>query len=401
MACDTLRQRLSIRRDESLSWEPRRGAREAAPRILRLEPSFVIDPEWHAILSGRRRDWSASLWRGALRLAVPGYAAAVAARNWLFDAGLRSVHRAALPVVSVGNLTTGGVGKTPVAAWIVQELQRLGARPGLLSRGYGGDGSANDERLVLDALCPGVPHLQQPDRVAGAAALSQRRDCDVIVLDDGFQHRRLARDLDLALLDALVPWGYGSLLPRGLLREPPSALRRADLVGITRVDQCDSDALAELRATIARHTAAPIVEIVFQPRRLLSADGATAGFELLRQPGLGALCAIGNPQAFRRTLRDLGAAIDDDRFRALPDHHRFAAADRTELVDWLRRAGITRLAVTQKDLVKLRTAQLGEAEVWAVEIGAEFRSGESELRRRLAEFAGRVGRLAPSSWSRP
>src|SRR5690606_8255127 len=136
------------------------------------------------------------------------YGAAVQWRNFAFDRGWYRVHRAGVPVISVGNLTTGGTGKTPLVAWLVHQLEQLGASPAILSRGYRSvDSHANDEKLVLDRLCPGVPHIQNPDRVAGARAALADGVCNLLVLDDGFQHRRLHRDLDLVLIDALNPWG--------------------------------------------------------------------------------------------------------------------------------------------------------------------------------------------------
>lgn len=314
--------------------------------------------------------------RGLLRLATPFYGAAVQWRNSVFDRGWYRVHRAGVPVVSVGNLTTGGTGKTPLVAWLVQRLEQLGASPAILSRGYRAvDAHANDEKLVLDRLCPGVPHIQNPDRVAGAATALADGVCNLLVLDDGFQHRRLHRDLDLVLIDALNPWGYGQLLPRGLLREPISSLRRAGVVVITRADQADAAALQAIRDVITRHTPAPIAEAAFVPTRLVNAAGDTAPLSLLHQKRIGACCGIGNPQAFLRTLTALGAPPEIQNFRTYPDHHHYSACDQADLGDWSRLQGLELLVVTQKDLVKLPVTHLGRVPLWAVEIGAEFRSG--------------------------
>jgi tetraacyldisaccharide 4'-kinase len=159
-------------------------------------------------------------------------------RNRLFDWGWKRTHQADVPVVSVGNITTGGTGKTPLVAFLANWFQDQGQKPAILSRGYRAvDGGPNDEKLVLDLLCPGIMHLQNPDRVASARHAVTAQQVQVLVLDDGFQHRRLARDLDLVLIDATCPWGYGAVLPRGLLREPRSGMKRADLAIITRADQ--------------------------------------------------------------------------------------------------------------------------------------------------------------------
>lgn len=332
--------------------------------------------DWTEVLSGERQDAFASLLRGALSAAVPLYGAGVYVRTCAYDRGWKHATRVAAPVISVGNLTTGGTGKTPVVAWAVQRLQGWGLTPGILSRGYGRmDATGNDEKLVLDQLCPGVPHIQQPDRAAAAQMLITNHGCDVLLLDDGFQHRRLARDLDLVLIDALQPWGYGSLLPRGLLREPRSALRRAHLIGLTRADQVDSETRERMRQEIAAATAAPVVEIAFVPTGLVNTAGTRAPLSRLHETTLGACCGIGHPQAFRRTLTARGAPPTPERFRAYPDHHRYTPADLADLAGWVRATGIEVLVVTQKDLVKLPLTHIGRAELWALEISVEFLSG--------------------------
>src|SRR5262249_5942270 len=146
-------------------------------------------------------------------------------------------HRAPVPVVSVGNLTVGGTGKTPCVEYVARFYRQLDRRAAILSRGYGSAGGHNDEALLLEENLPDVPHLQGADRVALAAAAVEELESEVLILDDGFQHRRLVRDLDVVLVDASNPWGYGYLLPRGLLREPKSSLRRASVVLLTRCDQ--------------------------------------------------------------------------------------------------------------------------------------------------------------------
>ncbi len=346
--------------------------------------------DWHAILSGERRDAAALLLRGVLTLATPVYATAVAVRGWTYDRGWRRQHPCGLPVISLGNLTTGGTGKTPLVAWTVNHLRQSGAHPGILSRGYRSiDGEANDEKRLLDALCPEVPHVQNPDRVAGATVLREQHGCNVLVLDDGFQHRRLARDLDMVLIDALTPWGYGSLLPRGLMREPPSALKRAHLVCLTRADQVDERTRRTLHDQITHQTKAPIVEVAFRPTGLVNARGVRAPLTKLQSAAVGACCGIGNPQALLRTLTAIAAPPTADRFRAYPDHHHYTADDLVELAAWVQRTGIELLVVTRKDLVKLPQERIGRAELWALEIGIEFLSGEREFTDRLQTVADR------------
>ena len=147
-----------------------------------------------------------------------------------------------IPVISVGNITTGGTGKTPVVQWLASRLREMDRRVAIVSRGYGAEaGAQNDEAMELELSLPDVPHLQNPDRIEAARTAIEELESQSIVLDDGFQHRRLGRDLDIVLLDALEPFGYGHLLPRGLLREPLSNLERADWIGLSRADQVDEE----------------------------------------------------------------------------------------------------------------------------------------------------------------
>src|SRR5438876_5539483 len=200
------------------------------------------------LISGRARGVGSSLCRLALSVASGPYGSAVHLRNWCYDRGWLPTHRPPVPVISVGNLTAGGTGKTPCVEYLARFLQARGLRPAVLSRGYRGNGRPNDEALILEANLPDVPHLQGKDRVTRASQAVRVFGADVLILDDGFQHRRLRRDLDLVLIDAMNPWGHGRLLPRGLLREPISSLRRADAVIVTRLDQAQP---AEIERIIA------------------------------------------------------------------------------------------------------------------------------------------------------
>ncbi|MCA1685652.1 MAG: tetraacyldisaccharide 4'-kinase, partial [Planctomycetia bacterium] len=201
------------------------------------------------IVRGRTAGPLAGAARVGLRLASFGASLGVLLRNLGYDRGRLAVARAAVPVVSVGNLTLGGTGKTPMVEWVARWYRRRGVRVAILSRGYRRDGSGgvNDEAMVLEENLPDVPHLQDPDRVKIAGVAVEELGSELLVLDDGFQHRRLARDLDLVLLDALEPFGLGRLFPRGLLREPVRSLRRADLVVLTRADLVTADALRAIR----------------------------------------------------------------------------------------------------------------------------------------------------------
>lgn len=350
----------------------------------------------HELLSGRRRDLGANVFRGCLQAASYAYASVMSLRNGAYDRRWLRVSQASVPVISLGNITTGGTGKTPLAAFLANWFVSHGHRPGLLSRGYhaladassegmptsDGAGPGNDEKRVLDRLCPSVPHIQQRDRVTSAARLVQVHDCDVILLDDGFQHRRLHRDLDLVLVDALQPWGYGHVLPRGLLREPLSGLRRADLILITRADQCTAAQRQELQASLLRFRGTDeCVEIAFKPTRLVDVQWKAHSLESIRGKQVLAFCGIGNPSGFRRTVDALTAG--SGAFQAFPDHHHYGASDLRKLEELASASSADMVLTTQKDLVKIGPDDWHGPPLLAVEIGAAFLSGLDLLEARL------------------
>ena len=307
-----------------------------------------------ALVRGEARGAWPALQRLALRAAALPYGAAVRLRNLAYDRGWRRAERAAVPVVSVGNLTVGGTGKTPCVEYVARLYRERGLRVAVLSRGYGSDAGPNDEALVLEENLPDVPHLQGADRAA------------------------LARDLDLVLLDASEPWGHGHLLPRGLLREPPSALRRAGAVLLTRCDQVSAEQCERLRQRVARLAPDVLVaETTHQPVGLVNSDGDEAPLDLLREAPVAAFCGIGNPEAFRRTLADLGADVCP--FRTYPDHHAYTRADVEELRAWVRPLPGSIVVTTQKDLVKLHLPRLGDRPLWALRVRLHVEAGQDAL----------------------
>jgi tetraacyldisaccharide 4'-kinase len=336
-----------------------------------------------ALISGEARGPLASLQRFGLLLASVPYGAAVRLRNLLYRLGWLQSRRAPVPVVSVGNLTTGGTGKTPCVEYVAGFYRRHDLRVAVLSRGYGAAGGPNDEALVLEENLPDVPHLQGPDRAALAQSAAEELASEVLVLDDGFQHRRLARDLDLVLIDATNPWGHGYLLPRGLLREPRSGLRRAGLVVLTRVDQVSPASRERLRRAVGRLApSVPVVEAAHGPVELVNSDGDVAPLDELRDRPVAAFCGIGNPEAFRRTLAGLGAEVG--AFRAYPDHHPYTRADVEALRAWAGGLPLgTAVVTTQKDLVKLRLPRLGDRPLWSLRVRLRVEAGQDVLDGRL------------------
>jgi len=343
-----------------------------------------IDPQrYRALVSGQTRGVLPALQRLTLWGASWPYRCGVAVRNALYDLGWLRSARPPVPVISVGNLTLGGTGKTPAVEYVARFLRERELQVAILSRGYGASAGPNDEALVLEENLPDVPHLQGANRAELAAVAVEELESAVLVLDDGFQHRRLARDLDIVLLDATEPWGHGYFFPRGLLREGPRSLRRAGVILLTRCDQVDAAALVRLRQEVQRWAPrVPLVETVHRPLELRNSDGRTDTLEALRGRTALAFCGLGNPDAFRRTLDALGATVL--AFRPYPDHHAYTRADVNDLLAWVRQhAQADFVLTTQKDLVKVRLPQLAGKALWALRIGLEVTAGAEALQRCL------------------
>jgi tetraacyldisaccharide 4'-kinase len=348
------------------------------------------DVQFRELVSGRWRGPLAAGLRGALALVEGPYGWIVRRRNERFDRGAANVNRVAAPVVSVGNLTVGGTGKTPLVAWLARWFLSRQVGVTLISRGYGAhDGRPNDEALELAARLPGVPHLQNPDRAAAAREALARQPGQVLILDDAFQHRRLARDLDIVLLDALAPFGYGRLLPRGLLREPVESLARAQAIALSRSDAVpfETRRAIEIRVRELAPRAAWL-ELVHRPCGLVAANGDSLPLGELRGQRISAFCGIGNPAGFRHTLESSGLVVCD--LLALPDHCPYEACDLARVEEWLARQDAEFAVCTRKDLVKIPHAALAGRKLLALEIELEIVRGQAELEMLLAPLAERA-----------
>ena len=363
-------------------------------------------------MSALERIW----WRpdtGAGRAALLGplaaaelvFRAGAALRGALYDRGVLASARAAAPVVSIGNLAVGGAGKTPAAIAVAQRLVARGRRVAVLSRGYGAtrsdarvvsDGArvlldaaqAGDEPALLARRLPEARVLCGPRRAELARVAVEGLGADALVLDDGFQHRALARDLDVVVLDAANPFGNGHLLPRGPNREPRGALARAGLVWLSRVDQADdARALDAVRALARRATGVDPIESRHAPVDVVDATLArSVGVGALRGARVVALSGLARPGAFQRTLEALGAEVVAER--AYPDHHRFTAAELDEALRAADEAGASRVVMTEKDAVRLPAARAADARLCAVRIEAEIVAGEDLLRWALDRALG-------------
>jgi tetraacyldisaccharide 4'-kinase len=299
--------------------------------------------------------------------------------SWLYGAAAelrrafheRRARRLPCPVVSIGNITCGGTGKTPTVEMVVRDLLERGRRPAILSRGYKARASIgasigpeaghwNDEYQVLATNLPDVPHYQGSDRCRwGEEAL--RRGADVLVLDDGFQHVRLERDLDIVLIDALSPFGGGRVLPAGLLREPLRVLEKVDLFGISRSDQVPPRFLDSLDTYLRNRfrgiprihlrSEAVGVDRIAEVSRPPEPSGPLEPPETLRDRRVLAFCGVGNPEAFRRQLLALGVRIEG--FLRFRDHHAYGPEDIHRIHAQAAALGAEVVLMTQKDAVKI------------------------------------------------
>ena len=324
-------------------------------------------------------------WAGALL--APLYGAGVA----LHRAFARKKW-APITTICVGNLTTGGTGKTPAVIYLARELVQLGRKPAILMRGYKAQGG--DEALEAGDALKGldIPIILGADRFQSALqARAQNRD--VILLDDGFQHWRLARDLDIVLIDASDPFGGGmgcggALIPQGRLRKPVSGLARAGVILLTRSDaSIDTTSLRETIRNLAPNAAILTARHAPAGVRALKSSAAHWSVSKLRGARVVAACGIGNPKAFLKTLKACGAEILASR--NFDDHHEYAQRDLDELSKLAESHGAGAVVVTEKDAVKLAALNLPErVELLALKI--EFNiDGANELWTRVAQALAR------------
>jgi tetraacyldisaccharide 4'-kinase len=342
------------------------------------------------ILSGRRKGFWASLLRGLLfGFSVP-YRMAMGLRNCFYDRKMRAVHSVDCRVISVGNLTTGGAGKTPLVECIARRVLARTDKVAIVSRGYGsGDGEKSDEQMMLCENLPAVPHVTGADRVVCAVVARRKHDARVVILDDAFQHRRLGRDLDIVTIDAINPFGFGHVLPRGLLRESPRSLARADVVVITRSALVSPEELAAVEKDVARLAPdALVVHAVEEVTLLEPLAGPADSFPLDAVAGKRAVafCGLGNPDAFRRTVSKLGVRLA--AFLVFADHHRYRD-DHLRAIDSVARSeNVDVILTTQKDRVRLPAGFDWQKPVLVVKMEMRLTKNANAFNRRIDELIG-------------
>ncbi len=319
------------------------------------------------LVSGRQRGLLPDLTRGILRLLSVPYVCLIMGRNAYYDLAKRNAQRVPRPVISVGNITVGGTGKTPFAAHLANLLSRRRLKVALLLRGYKGRviqfdeehreqaleqwWQESDEAMVLRRRCPKTPVFVDPDRVA-AARRAIAQGAEVLVLDDAFQHRRIARNLDIVMVDATVPFGHGHPLPRGLLREPTRSLRRADLIVLSHSDRISQTDATLLLRTL-RHLSGnkPVIRTAHRLTGFADLKGHQVPVED-RQAMLAVIFAgIASFEGFRSSVEKLGIQVL--AAYQYPDHHVYTAEELAGLADAATNLEANVILTTEKDAVKL------------------------------------------------
>jgi tetraacyldisaccharide 4'-kinase len=366
------------------------------------------------------RDWRIHLLLGVLRFASRGYHAVVQLRLFLYENGIFRHHALGCQVISVGNLTVGGTGKTPVVEVFARELQRMGRKVAILSRGYKkveppfwerlvnfvllregrlpprvvSDGRtllldsamSGDEPYMLASNLPDVCVLVDKDRVKSGRHAITRLGCDTLVLDDGFQYLALRHRMQIVLVDSGCPFGNGHVLPRGLLREPIRNLRRADFIFITKCAKPNNE---ELKKRIrAYNPRAEIIECAHRARYLQNVfTTGREGLDFLQGKAVLAVSGIAAPEGFEREIERRGACLLD-RIR-FADHHRYTQQQLIDIINRARALDARAILTTEKDAVRFPHLERMDVPVFFLRVEIELLSGAEDFRACLARICFR------------
>ena len=331
------------------------------------------------MMSGEDKSFSAAVWRGATLLIEPFYRATMSARNLLYDCGIFKTHTLNRSTISVGNITAGGTGKTPVVAWLAKELRRLNRHPAVLLRGYGAGKFSDEAQLLNNELnvvgSSPIRVLANPSRIAGAKqVLLENPQTDVFVLDDAFQHRKAGRDCNLVLISATRPFGFGHVLPRGLLRESPAGLNRADAFLITRCSLVSGSEIEKIETHLhSHHPSIPIfhcdhqITSIWEP--MLNQSSSPQSLEGKR---VFLTAGIGDPQSLSRQMAALGCIIVGQRW--FSDHHDYTRDEITSMKKSAEGLAADIILTTEKDWVKMESKMppTGEVNIGVVKMQIAF-----------------------------
>lgn len=348
--------------------------------------------DWHKLISGQRTGLS-SLLSLPMGIAACAYLIVIRLRNFLYSKRWLRIHTADVPVISIGNITTGGTGKTPMVIWLCNTINQISnikyqkCGIAILTRGYKTTRNLKlktqnyvDEPAIFADSCPQAKVIVNPDRAEAAAEAVNKFGAKALVMDDGFQHRRLARDLDIITIDATCPFGYGKLLPAGMLREPIASIKRAGAAVLTRCDQSDESELSRIEGELRRINPAIIIaRSIHKPSCIKSAAGETA-VEQLKGRRVFAFCGIGNPDAFLSTIKSTGADIVGSKI--YNDHYHYTDADIDEINGRAYCLEADFVLSTQKDYTHYAGRDTrGEIPFAYLAVEIKFTAGEDKLKQ--------------------
>jgi tetraacyldisaccharide 4'-kinase len=362
------------------------------------------------LISGRSTGLPAALLRFFMGVAATGYSLVVRLHNFLYSKRWLEIHTADVPVISIGNITAGGTGKTPLVIWICRFLQNKNVPCAILTRGYkthtkkrgtsdegpfdfaqGRRETTTDEPAILAESCPQAKVIVNPNRAEAADEAVDKFGAKVLIMDDGFQHRRLHRDLDIVTIDATCPFGYGKLLPAGLLREPVASLNRTDAAVVTRCDQISESELSQIEKKLQLINPDMIIaKSIHNPICAKTMTGEKITLEQLRNRKIFAFCGIGNPDAFLNTVRNTGANLVGSKI--YNDHYHYTNDCLADIYEQARYLNADLILTTQKDRTQyaIRNTQYEIPFAYlAVEI--KFTSGEDKLKQLIEDaLAGKI-----------
>ena len=332
---------------------------------------------YRKLISGKTTGPAASILRLFLRFISLFYGAVIRLRNFLYDNEWLKVQRVNAVVISIGNITTGGTGKTPLVIHLCKQIVQ-NYEIAILTRGYKTTQNYVDEPEMLAKSCPDAKVIVNPDRVAAAREAINKFAAKVLIMDDGFQHRRLYRDLDIVTIDAACPFGFNRILPAGLLREPLNALKRADAVVITRCDQIPQNELANLKEKLQQiNPNMVIAEAIHAPVGVRTTDGKKISIAELTTKNIFAFCGIGNPETFFNTIRKIPANLIGSKI--YDDHHHYCADDITDMQKQAQLSKADLILTTEKDATKIISAPGLQIPLGYLEIELKFIDAEQEI----------------------
>jgi tetraacyldisaccharide 4'-kinase len=360
---------------------------------------FMNQQNYKKIISGQSKGFTAAPLRLLLYITSFFYAAAIAIRNLFYSAGIFKIHRVNAVVISIGNITTGGTGKTPLVIWLCDFLRQQKISTAVLTRGYKTQNTElrtqTDEPAVIAESCPDAAVIINPDRLTGAREAIEKFGAKVLILDDGFQHRRLFRNLDIVAIDATSPFGFGRMLPAGLLREPANSLKRANAVIITRSDLTSGKEVGEIQNKLLKiNPNLLLAKATHEPAEIKYFEGMEESIDCLRGKRVFAFCGIGNPDSFFQMLKKIGAVVVGQQI--YDDHCRYREDDFSILCQKAGQLNSELVITTQKDWARIKDLQqfiFNHSAVPFAYLRIEIKiiEGEDKLRRLIKEaIAGKI-----------